>query len=131
MLVVNNVGVYARNYYSLKREASWLDSMAPQASTLRRPSQYEWRNSTAPQASTLRIPSRYECRDSTAPQASTLRRPSLCEWCDSTSYVNVHETNLFFGPNFQFVSISKENVLFYSYITMIKMKIKTNTFKNH
>jgi hypothetical protein len=42
------------------------------------------------------------------------------------SDVNVHETNSFFRPNFQFVSISKRNVLFYPYITMIEMKIKTN-----
>jgi hypothetical protein len=48
-----------------------------------------------------------------------------------TSDVNVHETNSFFRPNFQFVSISKRNVLFYPYITMNEMKIKTNSFKNH
>jgi hypothetical protein len=47
------------------------------------------------------------------------------------SDVNVHKTNLFLRPNFYFVSISKLNVLFYPYITVIEMKIKTNSFKNH
>jgi hypothetical protein len=46
------------------------------------------------------------------------------------SDVNVHKTNLFFRPNFQFVSISKRNVLFYSYITTNEMKIKTKKTKN-
>jgi hypothetical protein len=45
------------------------------------------------------------------------------------SDINVHETNSFFRPNFQFVSISKQNVLFYPYINMIEMKIKTNLFQ--
>jgi hypothetical protein len=45
--------------------------------------------------------------------------------------VNVHKTNSFLKLNFQFVSISKRNLLFYPYITMIETKIKTNSFKNH
>jgi hypothetical protein len=48
-----------------------------------------------------------------------------------TSDVNVHKTNLFLRPYFQFVSISKRNDLFYPYLTVIEMKIKTNLFKNH
>jgi peroxiredoxin family protein len=42
------------------------------------------------------------------------------------SDVNVHKTNSFLRPNFQFILISKRNVLFYPYITMIEKKIKTN-----
>jgi hypothetical protein len=48
-----------------------------------------------------------------------------------TSDVNVHKTISFLKLNFQFVSISKRNEFFYPYITMIEMKIKTNSFKNH
>jgi hypothetical protein len=48
-----------------------------------------------------------------------------------SSDVNVHKTNSFLKLYFQFVSISKRNVLFYPYITMIEMKIKNNSFKNH
>jgi hypothetical protein len=46
------------------------------------------------------------------------------------SDVIVHKTNLFLGPNFQFISISTRNVLFYSYFTVIKRKIKTVSIKN-
>jgi hypothetical protein len=53
------------------------------------------------------------------------------EKCVRFSYVNVHKPNLLLRPNFQFVSIWKQNVLVYPYITVIKMKIKTNSFKNH
>jgi hypothetical protein len=48
-----------------------------------------------------------------------------------TSDVNVHKTNSFLKLNFQFVPKLKRNVLFYPYITVIKTKIKTNSFKNH
>jgi hypothetical protein len=54
--------------------------------------------------------------------------PTFCVRC---SDVNVNKTNSFLKPNFQFVSMSKRNVLFYPYITVIEMKIKTNSFKNH
>jgi hypothetical protein len=47
----------------------------------------------------------------------------------SRSDVNVDKTNSFLMLNFQFVSISKRNVLFYPYITLIKMIIKTNCSK--
>jgi hypothetical protein len=46
------------------------------------------------------------------------------------SDVNVHKTNSFFGPIFQFVSISKRSSSFYSYITMIESKIRPNSFNN-
>jgi hypothetical protein len=57
----------------------------------------------------------------------------ICWWAGSPidSDANVHKTNSFFKLNFQFVSISQQNKLFYSYITMIETKIKTNLFKNH
>jgi hypothetical protein len=41
-----------------------------------------------------------------------------------TRDVNVHKTNSFFSRNFQLVSISKRNVLFYSGIAVIKRKQK-------
>jgi uncharacterized protein (DUF1800 family) len=47
-----------------------------------------------------------------------------------TSDVNVHETNSFFKANFQFVSISKRNVVFYSYIALSESKIRPISFKN-
>jgi hypothetical protein len=47
-----------------------------------------------------------------------------------TSDVQVYKINSFLRPNFQFVSISKRNFLFYPYMTVIEMKIKTNSFKN-
>jgi hypothetical protein len=49
----------------------------------------------------------------------------------AASDVNMHKTNSFLKLNFQFVSISKRNELFYPYITMIETNIKTNSFKNH
>jgi hypothetical protein len=42
--------------------------------------------------------------------------------------VNVHKTNSFFSLNFQFVSISKQHVLFYSGIAVIKRKLKAISF---
>jgi hypothetical protein len=47
-----------------------------------------------------------------------------------TSDVNVHETNSFFKANFQFVSISKRNVVFYSYIALSESKKRLISFKN-
>jgi hypothetical protein len=46
------------------------------------------------------------------------------------SDVNVHKTNSFFKANFQFVSISKRNVVFYSYINLSESKIRPISFKN-
>jgi hypothetical protein len=42
--------------------------------------------------------------------------------------VNVHKTNSFFRLNFQFVSISKLNVLFYSCIAVIESQLKAISF---
>jgi hypothetical protein len=42
----------------------------------------------------------------------------------------MHKTNSFLRHNFQFVSISKQNVWFYSYVTVIERKIKTVSIKN-
>jgi hypothetical protein len=47
-----------------------------------------------------------------------------------SSDVNVHETNSFFKANFQFVSISKQNVVFYSYVALSESKIRPISFKN-
>jgi hypothetical protein len=49
---------------------------------------------------------------------------------DANSDVNVHKTNLFFRANFQFISISNRNEMFYAYFIVIEMKIKTVSFKN-
>jgi hypothetical protein len=46
----------------------------------------------------------------------------------TSSDVNVHKTNSFFRLNFQFVSISKRNVLFYSGIAVIERKLKAISF---
>jgi hypothetical protein len=46
-----------------------------------------------------------------------------------SSDVNVHKINLFLRPNFQFVSISKQNETFYAYFTVIERKIKSASFK--
>jgi hypothetical protein len=46
------------------------------------------------------------------------------------SDVNVHETNSLFKANFQFVSISKRNVVFYSHISLRESKIRPISFKN-
>jgi ABC-type Na+ transport system ATPase subunit NatA len=62
---------------------------------------------------------------------TSLYHPSLSNKIELISDVNLHKTNLFFRLNFQFVSISKRNILFYPYITVIEVKIKTNLFKNH
>jgi hypothetical protein len=48
----------------------------------------------------------------------------------TSSDVNVHKTNSFFKANFQFVSISKRNVVFYSYIALGESKIRPILFKN-
>jgi hypothetical protein len=42
--------------------------------------------------------------------------------------VNVHKNNWFFRLNFQFVSISKRNFLFYSGIAVIESKLKAISF---
>jgi hypothetical protein len=45
-----------------------------------------------------------------------------------SSDVNVHKTNSFFGPNFQFVSITKRYDLFYSFLAVIESKIRSISF---
>jgi hypothetical protein len=47
-----------------------------------------------------------------------------------SSDVNVHKINSFLDPNFQFVSISKQNETFYASFTAIERKIKTLSIKN-
>jgi hypothetical protein len=47
-----------------------------------------------------------------------------------SSDVNVHKTNLFLNPNFQFVSISKQNETFYASFGVIERKIKTVSINN-
>jgi hypothetical protein len=42
----------------------------------------------------------------------------------------VHKTNSFLDPNFQFVSISKQNETFYASFGVIERKIKTVLIKN-
>jgi hypothetical protein len=46
-----------------------------------------------------------------------------------TSDVNVHKTNSFLRPNFQFVSISKLNVIIYSWLVKNEREIKHILFK--
>jgi hypothetical protein len=87
----------------------------------------------------LQVPDLGTCQDASAAAAtynSSLFSSTLgtvtCLYSNNfpDSDVNVHKTNSFLRLNFQFVSISKRNVLFYPYITVIEMKIKTNSFKN-
>jgi hypothetical protein len=48
-----------------------------------------------------------------------------------TRDVNVHKTNSFFWPTFQFVSISKRNVFIYSWFFVNERKINHISFKTN
>jgi hypothetical protein len=74
---------------------------------------------------------RYHRHDGTGSRLWSKKGTTNFKYSIVHSDVNVHETNSFFRPNFHFVSILKRNVLFYPYITMNEMKIKTISFKNH
>jgi hypothetical protein len=50
------------------------------------------------------------------------------KWSLLGSDVNVHKTNSFFRLNFQFISISKRNVWFYSGIAVIESQLKAISF---